>query len=147
MSKVEEIEAAVKGLKDEDLARFRRWFAEFDAELWDRKIESDARAGRLDRFAEEAAGRMSLEIHLHPPAKDVEDESAYRVTDEVLEQARQLGLEGDVEAQIKRMARDGTPYTHSRANLRHGPYALRIEANGVVWLGLTDAPGGRRKPK
>ena len=54
MSKVEEIEAAVKGLKDEDLARFRRWFAEFDAELWDRKIESDARAGRLDRFAEEA---------------------------------------------------------------------------------------------
>jgi hypothetical protein len=101
----------------------------------------------LDRHAEEAAGRMSLEIHIYPPEKDIEDESAYRVTDEVLEQARQLGIEGDVEAEIKRMARDGTPYTHPRANLRHGPYALRIEANDVVWLGLADAPGGRRKPK
>ena len=99
----------------------------------------------LDRFAEEAAGRMSLEIHIHPPAKDVEDESAYRVTDEVLEQARQLGLEGDVEAQIKRMARDGTPYTHPRANLRHGRFILKVEGNDVTWVGLADAPRGVRQ--
>ena len=30
----------------------------------------------LDRYAEEAAGRFSLEIHIHPPEKDVEDEDA-----------------------------------------------------------------------
>lgn len=101
----------------------------------------------LDRHAEEAAGRMSLEIHIHPPEKDIEDESAYRVTEEVLQQARKLGIEGDVEQQIKRMARDGTPYTHPRANLRHGRFVLKVEGNDVVWLGLADLPGGRRKTK
>src|SRR5919106_456028 len=68
----------------------------------------------LDRHAEEAAGRMSLEVHVHPPERDVEDETAYKVPKEVLEQARRLGVEGDVEQQIKRMARDGTPYTHPK---------------------------------
>jgi hypothetical protein len=101
----------------------------------------------LDRYAEEAAGRMSLEIHVHPPEKDVEDESAYRVTEEVLEQARKLGVEGDVEAEIKRMARDATPYTHPRANLRHGPYALKVEGNDVVWIGLVDPLRPPRKRK
>jgi hypothetical protein len=101
----------------------------------------------LDRFAEEAAGRMSLEVHLHPPLRDLDDENAYKVTDEVLEQARKLGVEGDVEQQVKLMARDGTPYTHPRANLRHERYALKIEGNDVVWLGLAEPPGGRRKTK
>jgi hypothetical protein len=101
----------------------------------------------LDRFAKEAAGRMSLEIHIHPPGKDVEDENAYQVTDEVLEQARKLGLDGDVEQQIKRMARDGTPYTHPRANLRHGRFVLKVEGNDVTWIGLVDTPGRGRKSK
>ena len=48
----------------------------------------------LDRHAEEAAGRMSLEIHVHPPEQDVEDESAYRVSDEVLVRARPAGARG-----------------------------------------------------
>jgi hypothetical protein len=101
----------------------------------------------LDRYAEEAAGRMSLEIHIHPPEQDLQDESVYQVTDEVLEQARQLGLESEVEAQIRRMARDGTPYTHPRANLRHGRFLLKAEANDVVWLGLVEPPGRGRKSK
>jgi hypothetical protein len=101
----------------------------------------------LDRYAEEAAGRMSLEIHIHPPEKDIEDESVYRVSEEVVEQGRQLGIEGDIEQQVKRMAAEGTPHTHPRANLRHGRYALRLEANDVTWIGLADAPGGRRKTK
>jgi hypothetical protein len=96
----------------------------------------------LDRFAEEAAGRMSLEVHLHPPLRDVEDENAYKVTDEVLERARRLGVEGDVEQQIKLMARDGTPYTHRRANLRHGRFILKVEGNDVTWIGTAD-PGPR----
>ena len=99
----------------------------------------------LDRYAEEAAGRMSLEIHVHPPEKDIEDESAYRVTDQVLEQAHKLGVEGDVEQQVKRMARDGTPYTHPKANLRHGRFILKVEGNDVTWIGLVDPPGRGRK--
>ena len=117
------------------------------AEVPDRPYAVAIARHLLDRHAEEAAGRMSLEIHIHPPKKDIEDESAYRVTDEVLEQARQLGIEGDVEAEIKRMARDGTPCTHPRANLRHGPYALRLEANDVVWIGLVEPPPRSRKTK
>lgn len=54
MSSVEEIERAVSGLPPEDLRRFREWFAEFDAELWDRQIGGDLQAGRLDALVEEA---------------------------------------------------------------------------------------------
>jgi hypothetical protein len=101
----------------------------------------------LDRHAQEAAGRMSLEIHVHPPEQDVEDENAYRVPQEVLEQARKLGIEGDVEAQIKRMARDATPHADPKANLRHGRFALKLEGNNVVWLGLAEPPRGPRKAR
>jgi hypothetical protein len=32
-------------------AHFRSWFAEFDANDWDRQFESDARNGKLDGLA------------------------------------------------------------------------------------------------
>jgi hypothetical protein len=100
----------------------------------------------LDRFAEEAAGRMSLEVHLHPPLRDVEDENVYRIAGEVLERARKLGVEDDVEQHIKLMARDGTrDYTHRKANMRHGRFALKVEGNTVTWIGLADMPRGRGK--
>ena len=54
MSTVFEIEQAVRKLEPNDLARLREWFAEFDAEAWDRQIEDDSAAGRLDHLAEEA---------------------------------------------------------------------------------------------
>jgi hypothetical protein len=54
MSTVQEIEQAVRKLAPSDLAAFRAWFAEYDAEAWDRQMEQDIAAGRLDRFAEEA---------------------------------------------------------------------------------------------
>ena len=54
MSTVEAIENAVKVLPASDLAKFRRWFAEFDAAAWDAQIELDAKTGRLDRMAQEA---------------------------------------------------------------------------------------------
>ena len=54
MSRVEEIENAVAELPKEDLARFREWFAEFEARMWDRELEEDAAAGRLDDLAEKA---------------------------------------------------------------------------------------------
>jgi hypothetical protein len=54
MTTVEELEKAVAGLTPEQLAKFRAWFAEFDARLFDAKIERDAKSGKLDRLAEEA---------------------------------------------------------------------------------------------
>lgn len=54
MSTVDEIERAVTDLSPEDLSQFRAWFLEYDAQVWDRQIEEDVAAGRLDDFAEEA---------------------------------------------------------------------------------------------
>ena len=59
MSTIQEIQDAVSQLTSEELAAFRAWFAEFDAKLWDRQIESDIAAGRLDRLAEEALQDLS----------------------------------------------------------------------------------------
>jgi hypothetical protein len=54
MNKVEELEYAVSQLDRDQLAAFRRWFLEFDAELWDRQLEEDVAAGRLDKLGDEA---------------------------------------------------------------------------------------------
>ncbi len=54
MTTVESIENAVAHLPPDDLATFRRWFAEFDNASWDAQIEADARAGKLDALADEA---------------------------------------------------------------------------------------------
>ncbi|MBI3946991.1 MAG: hypothetical protein HY321_13790 [Armatimonadetes bacterium] len=51
---VQEVEEAVRQLSSEDLAAFREWFAEFDADAWDRQLEEDILAGRLDALADEA---------------------------------------------------------------------------------------------
>jgi hypothetical protein len=54
MSTVDEIEQAIRALGAQDLAALREWFAAFDAEGWDRRLEQDVAAGRLDWLAEEA---------------------------------------------------------------------------------------------
>jgi len=54
MTTVETIERAIKELSLEELAKFRRWFLEFDAAAWDAQIEADAAAGKFDALAEEA---------------------------------------------------------------------------------------------
>ena len=54
MSTVREIEQAIRVLEPKDLASLRDWFSTFDAEAWDRQMEQDIAAGRLDQFAEEA---------------------------------------------------------------------------------------------
>ena len=54
MTTVQSIEQAVQQLPAEELAEFRRWFAEFDDAVWDAQIESDAQAGKLDALAAEA---------------------------------------------------------------------------------------------
>jgi len=54
MGKVEHIEDQVKALSGDELAAFRRWFAAFDAEVWDRQFEADVAARKLDGAAARA---------------------------------------------------------------------------------------------
>ena len=56
MTRVEQIEKEVESLAPEELAAFRAWFAEYDWKMWDRKLERDVTAGKLDKFAAEALG-------------------------------------------------------------------------------------------
>jgi len=54
MGDIKAIEKAIEALPPSELAAFRRWFAEFDAASWDRQIDADAAAGKLDELAAEA---------------------------------------------------------------------------------------------
>ena len=54
MTTVADITGAVKRLPKKDLARFRKWFAEYDAAVWDRQLAADAAAGKLDALIREA---------------------------------------------------------------------------------------------
>lgn len=54
MTTVPEIEQAITQLSTHDLARFREWFEEFDAQVWDRQIEADAKSGKFDKLAAQA---------------------------------------------------------------------------------------------
>ena len=63
MTAIEELEAAVINLPADKLFQFSQWFEEFMAEQWDKKIEADILAGRLDKIAQQVdkdfeAGRV-----------------------------------------------------------------------------------------
>lgn len=51
---VVEIEKAVAKLSPDEFAAFRAWFEELAADRWDEQIERDAKAGKLDKLADEA---------------------------------------------------------------------------------------------
>ena len=51
---LQELEASVTQLPQNDLAAFVAWFDEFIADAWDRRIEADIQAGRLDAAGAEA---------------------------------------------------------------------------------------------
>lgn len=54
MSTVEEIESAVSRLAPSDYEKFRQWLANYHNRMWDKEMEEDAQAGRLDALAKEA---------------------------------------------------------------------------------------------
>ncbi|MFY9823130.1 MAG: hypothetical protein WAM82_17235 [Thermoanaerobaculia bacterium] len=54
MSELEQLEQRVQSLSPADLAKFRAWFLELDAQLWDQQIAEDLKAGKLDRLIAEA---------------------------------------------------------------------------------------------
>ncbi len=51
---MQEIERAITDLSQKELARFREWFEEFDAQAWDEQFERNAKSGKLDKLAEKA---------------------------------------------------------------------------------------------
>ena len=50
---VKEIEAAITQLSPKDIAKLAPWLTNYQAELWDRQIEEDLEAGRLDQLLAE----------------------------------------------------------------------------------------------
>ncbi len=55
---IEDLEQAVAKLPPDQFVEFRAWFEEFDAARFDQKIERDAKAGKLDRLADQAIGHF-----------------------------------------------------------------------------------------
>jgi hypothetical protein len=51
---LEDIEAAIVSLPPDELDRFRAWFANFEADDWDRQLAQDSREGKLDRLVDQA---------------------------------------------------------------------------------------------
>lgn len=54
MTRLQRLEQEVRELTRSELEDFRKWFQEYDAAAWDRQIEEDALAGKLDTLAERA---------------------------------------------------------------------------------------------
>ncbi len=59
MTKLEKIEQDIVSLSRDDFRKLADWLAAYQADLWDRQIEEDAKAGRLDKFIEEAKGELA----------------------------------------------------------------------------------------
>ncbi len=54
MTKLEKIEKEITSLDPADLRKLADWIAEYQADLWDKQIEEDAKAGKLDKLAAQA---------------------------------------------------------------------------------------------
>jgi hypothetical protein len=54
MSKIDELKAEIESLPSHEFAEIFRWLSEKDWERWDKEIEADSQAGRLDFLVREA---------------------------------------------------------------------------------------------
>jgi hypothetical protein len=54
MTKLEKIEKDIASLDPADLRKLSDWLAEYQADMWDRQIEADVKAGKLDKLFAEA---------------------------------------------------------------------------------------------
>jgi hypothetical protein len=59
MSTVDQIEAAISQLPPHDFARVRDWLLERDNQHWDKQMEEDSAAGRLDHLVQEIEGDIA----------------------------------------------------------------------------------------
>ncbi len=55
MTSLAEIKEAIQNLPPAEFAEMSRWFNDVQENQWDRQIEADAGAGRLDFFKEQVA--------------------------------------------------------------------------------------------
>jgi hypothetical protein len=54
MSKLQLIQAEIETLTSDDFSYLKNWINELDEQKWDRQIEEDSNAGKLDFLMEEA---------------------------------------------------------------------------------------------
>ena len=54
MSKVDELKTEIERLPSEEYSELLRWLSEKDWERWDKEIEADSEAGKLDFLVHEA---------------------------------------------------------------------------------------------
>jgi len=59
MSKIDELKADIERLPSEELAELFSWLSEKEWESWDKEIEADSQAGRLDFLEREAREEKS----------------------------------------------------------------------------------------
>jgi hypothetical protein len=55
---VEEIESAILKLSPQELGKLAEWVLDLDEQNWDKQIERDAAAGKLDFLAKEALAEL-----------------------------------------------------------------------------------------
>jgi hypothetical protein len=61
MTKLEKIEQDIALLSKADLKKLSEWLEEFNADLWDKQIEDDAAAGKLDKLISAAKAQAAAE--------------------------------------------------------------------------------------
>jgi hypothetical protein len=54
MIQVETLEKHIAELDDDSFAKFREWFTEFEQTRWDKQLETDSNAGKLDFLIDQA---------------------------------------------------------------------------------------------
>ena len=54
MSKIDELKVEIERLPSEEFTELFRWLSEKDWERWDKEIEADSQAGRLDFLVRQA---------------------------------------------------------------------------------------------
>jgi hypothetical protein len=52
--KVEHIEQQIRELSQSEFAELRQWLLDLDWTAWDKQLEADVKAGKLDRLLEES---------------------------------------------------------------------------------------------
>lgn len=68
MMQIEQLQKEIEALPQKEFIRLRNWFAEKDWEQWDKQIEADIAAGKLDfllREARAAKARLVLSSIQH----------------------------------------------------------------------------------
>jgi hypothetical protein len=66
MRNAKDIERAIESLPKAELKEFRAWFAQYDAEIWDAKIEEHALSGKLAHL-----GKDALRAHRNKDTKEI----------------------------------------------------------------------------